>query len=540
MTFSQRRSLHEEAAQWYEANFKADQDPNYPVLAHHWSRAEIADKAIDNMDKAGEQSLQRGAYREAIQFLTQSYELSQEHGIRNETRQLARWKLDLGIANLKIGNLDGSRENLEASLQIFNRQLPDKVPEIQKGLKQQSGRQFLHRIMPFMFLGSVKDQNTREEFLIAARAYEHLGQLFYHANDPLSNLYTSVNVLNLAEQVGPSPQLTRAYGQLTLTTMIMNRKRLSNIFSRLAIKSMNDSTPLTDRAMTNEFVAIAWSGIGRWAEANRLSVEAMQISEQIGDHRRWNENMSMTALTLYPQGEVKESLALREKLHLAGLRDNDIQIQGWALLEQAEIALHQERFDDALKLIQTAVELGPVIGRPEEIWLYGMLGSAHLHLGNIESARETAMEAYNRLSKAPPTAFYVMEGYACTVEVLLTLWLEDEEGADQAVARDALDHFSRFAAVFPIGKPRVSLWRGTIDWHEGNQKEALNHWRKGVEEAQRLGMLYEAGLLQYELGRHLPQTGERQRHLQQAKMAFVRFEANGRLESSNELIAAMG
>ncbi len=529
LTFSQRRNLHREAAQWYESFYAQEGNPDYPVLVHHWSLAEVSEKAIEYMDKAGAQALQRGAFREAIRFVGKAYELSQQHRIFNDDLMLAQRQADLGIANLKIGNLEGSRENLAASLQHLNRPLPDNVADIQKGLKKQVKRQYLHRLLPFAFLGSVKDEQKILENLTAARAYEHLGQLFYHANDPLSNLYTSVNVLNLAEQIGPSPQLTRAYGQMTLTTSIMNKKRLSKMYSKRAMKSMSDHTPLTDKAMTNEFVAIAWAGVGRWAEANALSVEAMQISERIGDYRRWNENISMNALTRYPLGDVRESLALREQLYKAGVRDDDIQIQGWGLLEQAEIAIHQQRYENARGLTLTAAELGPVIGRPEEIWLHGMLANIYLNLGQLDLARSAAQEAFNRLSKAPPTAFYVLEGYAGTVEAFNHLALETKNPADAQLATDSLHHLKRFSSVFSIAAPRAHLWQGVFELQQGQQTQALATWKQGLERAEKMGMLYEAGLLNFELGQNVGDSATQQKHMKNARTTLTQFDASTRL-----------
>ncbi len=529
LTFSQRRNLHQDAAELYEKLHARENITDYPVLAHHWLHAEVHDKAIESLDKAGAQALRRGAFREAIQFIEKAYSLSLEHGIDNEPVALARRRGDLGIAYLKTGNLKSSRENLEASLQHLNRPLPGDMDGIQKGIKQQKQRQFKHRMLPFLFVGSVKDKKTKEENIIAAKSYEPLAQIFYHGNDPVRYLYASLNLLNLAEQVGPSPQLTKAYGQSTNTASIMNRKRLSKVYSRLATKSLTADTPLTDVALTKEFVAIAWAGVGRWPEANKLSVEAMEISERLADHRRWNENISINALTRYPTGDAIESLRLREQLLAAGRRDGDIQIQGWALLEQAEIAIHQQRYDDAYELLKTAAELGPAIGRAEEIWLYGMFSWVNYQLGNTEDARTAGLEAYNRLSKGPPTAFYTLEGYSATVQLFITLSNQTGDPADLEMATDSLHHLNRFANVFTIGVPRASLWQGTLEVQAGNVEQALSTWKSGLKQATRMGMLYEQALLQCELAKHSNKESDRQIYLADAKSSLKIFGATSRL-----------
>src|SRR5262249_38275859 len=57
MLVAQRRDLHRAAAQWYECHHAQDLAPLYALLAHHWGEAEVEDRAIDYLEKAGEQAL---------------------------------------------------------------------------------------------------------------------------------------------------------------------------------------------------------------------------------------------------------------------------------------------------------------------------------------------------------------------------------------------------------------------------------------------------------------------------------------------------
>ena len=75
MLFAQRRQLHRVIAEWHERTHAADLSPDYPLLAHHWSRADDAAKAILYLEKAGEQARQQGNYQEALQYFNESLAL---------------------------------------------------------------------------------------------------------------------------------------------------------------------------------------------------------------------------------------------------------------------------------------------------------------------------------------------------------------------------------------------------------------------------------------------------------------------------------
>ena len=75
MPYAQRQPLHRSAAMWYERHHGDDLAPHYALLAYHWARAADAAKAVHYLDKASEQALGAGAFRETVVFLTQAIEL---------------------------------------------------------------------------------------------------------------------------------------------------------------------------------------------------------------------------------------------------------------------------------------------------------------------------------------------------------------------------------------------------------------------------------------------------------------------------------
>ncbi|HMA36909.1 MAG TPA: adenylate/guanylate cyclase domain-containing protein, partial [Chloroflexia bacterium] len=71
MLFAQRRQLHQAVAEWYERT-GAGSELLYPLLAHHWGKAQDPAKTLAYLEQAGRHALRSGAYQEAVRFFTEA------------------------------------------------------------------------------------------------------------------------------------------------------------------------------------------------------------------------------------------------------------------------------------------------------------------------------------------------------------------------------------------------------------------------------------------------------------------------------------
>ena len=71
----QRKALHERTAKRSKTLYRANLEEHYSELAHHYSRSGNTQKAIEYLQLAGQQAVQRSAYAEAITHLTTALEL---------------------------------------------------------------------------------------------------------------------------------------------------------------------------------------------------------------------------------------------------------------------------------------------------------------------------------------------------------------------------------------------------------------------------------------------------------------------------------
>jgi class 3 adenylate cyclase/predicted ATPase len=75
MLVERRKVLHERTAQVIEGLYNLNLEDHYSELAHHYSRSGNTQKAVEYLQRAGEQAAQRSAYTEAISHLTAALEL---------------------------------------------------------------------------------------------------------------------------------------------------------------------------------------------------------------------------------------------------------------------------------------------------------------------------------------------------------------------------------------------------------------------------------------------------------------------------------
>lgn len=103
MLFSQRRQLHRAMAEWLERANINQLEAVYPLLAAHWSKAidesaaepALVRKAVDYLQKAGEQAVRQYANQEAVAFFSEALRLVETLA---DTPERARQELALCCA----------------------------------------------------------------------------------------------------------------------------------------------------------------------------------------------------------------------------------------------------------------------------------------------------------------------------------------------------------------------------------------------------------------------------------------------------------
>ena len=531
MLFEQRRELHRAVAEWYEHAHAEDLSPFYPLLAHHWSKAEIAEKAIDYLEKAGEDAMRGYANREAVRFFSEALALDAHLEPRSDGLRRAHWERQLGEAHCSLGRMTESREHLERAAALLGRPMPSTRVRLIASLLMGVLTQVIHRLLPASKVRRKKEGLAT--LLEAVRTYERFGQIYYYANKPILVIHTSVRGLNLAEAAGPSPELARIYSNMCIAAGLLPLRPLAEVYSERAWEIAQSVKDLPAYAWVFLVTSVYNLSIGQWAKAREALEQVIEIADRLGDRRRWDEGLGLQALVGYYQGEFAPTTELWADVYASARRRGDPQPQFWSLCGRAENGLPLGKVDEAMTFLEAGEALlGENLGLEEEIRLYGLLALARLRRGEPSLARRAAEKAAHLIAQSLPTACHTLEGYASVAEVYLSLWEASteqplaERKALQKSARQACKALRKFAWVFPIAQPRAWLFLGLYHWQAGKRRQVHRAWRKSLATAERLDMPYERGLAHDQIGRHLEkQDSARGKHLDRACEIFNQLGA---------------
>ena len=532
LPFSQRRRLHHDVAEWYEQTLAGDLSPHYPLLAHHWSLAGEEVRAIDYLEKAGEQALRGGAYREAVDFLERALAIHARCCPDSEPGRVARWEYQLGEAHLSLGHLVQSRTHAERALTLLGRPVPSLL-QLPSGYLAQFSIQLFRRLRP---AGSrVGPCDARK---LASTAFGLVGQLCYFDQDLAIGVYAALRSLNLAECEDRSPELARSLAVMCMACGLIPAHWLAEVYRGRAFEVASGLDDVATRTWVLQLTGMYDLGIGQWERSRANLEEAVAIDRRLGDWRRWEEASGELARLDYYLGDFAASAGrFREFGEEAARRGHD-QATAWGLHGRSKSLIRLGRYDEALALLEQSLALpDEALGSGDAILRAGLLAMIHVERRDWKSARETADETSRVIRHSPPMVSYSFEGYAGITDAYLALWEAGESRHARRSAWLSIAFLRRIARVYPIGQPRAWLCRGKACWLDGRPKRARWAWRNALRSAEALGMPYEQALALLELGRHLDRDDPTGRDLlARSRAIFERLGATHMLDQAGERV----
>jgi tetratricopeptide (TPR) repeat protein len=551
MLFSQRRQLHQAVAEWIEQNYEKNIEAYYALLAHHWSQAaETTDakrdehallKAVQYLDKAGEQASQNYANQEVIQFFTQALaldqklagsEVGQAVGERNLRR--AHWHSRIGLAHYGLGSLPDCEHHVREALNLLGYPLPESRFQFGLSLIPQIIRQVSHRFFPKRYINTLQGRD-REIAIEVSRLYELMGRIYFYSQETLPIMYCALYLVNTAEKAGPSAELASSYAAMAILAGFAQLHSLAETYVDRALAIAEEISDPSNLITVSVVTGVYQITVGKWDEVRARVEKAKAICEQLGDYRQWGDSAVVLAESALISGDIQYALNIQKVLlEDARRRRNPLQ-QGWGLFGVAanNIRLGNEAIavpmlEEALQILEEIPNLGSSINTN------GQLALAHLRLGQSEQALAYASRVIDLASDISPTVYTMDIGFAAVAEVYFELWeraLHDTNrklDADKyrALAEKSIKLLRAFQRVFPIGQPPADYYQGWYEWLTGKREEALRSWQKGLEAAQKYKMPYEEGLMRLKLGTVLKEnTIERQERLARAIQIFEKMGA---------------
>jgi tetratricopeptide (TPR) repeat protein len=523
-----RPGLHRRAAEAIEAVYPGEAE-QVAALAHHWVYAEDTQRAIDSLEKAGEQALRNYANEMATAFFDQALQLDDKGGLGMDKVRRGRCELRLGEAYVNQSKYNEGRQHLTEGLALLGRPVPSGKVQLAIHTLGQLLQQILHRLWPKHYVGRLAGRKEVQQDI--SRAYEKLVEVYVFTNEMLSIVYAVFSALNTAEAAGPCPELARGYASVGAMLGVVSLRRAAKAYIQRALDVAQKVESLAVQGQVALLSGIYYAAVGDWARTDELWNTASEIFERLGDRRSWESSVGNSAIAKYLQGDFRKGLELADTVYLSSCRRNAPFFQVTALTAKAGLLLSLGQLKQAMTCLQSArstlAKHMDIVDVAIESDIHGMLLSIYLQQKEYQKASSAAQHLENLLSKSPMVQFDCLCKYASLVEARLTLWEIGGQTPDIAkLAHKACKNLERCAQIFPIGRPRAWLSRGRYLWLSGKRTKAHQFWRKSLAAAVQLAMPYEQGLAHYEIGRHLDaDVAESRAHLQQAIDIFSRLGA---------------
>ena len=561
MLFSQRRRLHQAVAEWIEQSNQKNIESFYALLAYHWAQAaETPDmarnahairKAVEYLEKAGEQAMENYANAEAIQFFNQALECEAKlpkpegkQALRKQQIRRAHWHSRLAVAHYGLGLLADCNRHAREALRLLESPLPRSSTQFALGLIPQVFGQILHRFFPSRYIGVTSSEEQRKIAIEVARLYEFMGRIYFYSNETLPIMYTVLRFLNAAEKAGPSPELASAYSSMAV---LMGFAQLHNfaetyVDRALAVaKEVNQPSNLITVGVVTSAYKIT---VGKWDEVRTRVEEAKAICEQLGDYSQWGDATAMLGENALIAGDIPYAMNI-QKILLEDARSRRSPLhQCWGLLGVAANNIRLGNEGIAVPMLEEALQiLEETPNLASSIEISGQLALAYLRLGREENALAFADKVLELGANISPTVYSMNIGFSAVADVYFELWEKALQSPDKKPDADklreraekALKLLRAFQKVFPIGQPHTPLYQGWYEWLTGDHEKAIKSLQKGLEAAQKFNMPYEEGLIRVRLASYIQDNPDtRKKHVWRAIEIFEKMGAAHALKLAQE------
>jgi class 3 adenylate cyclase/tetratricopeptide (TPR) repeat protein len=533
MTYAQRGRLHATLGNWYETHYREDLSPFYALLAHHWYKAletsptdsDLLGKAIDYHERAGEQALRNGVYREAGYFLETVLTLGEKLPEVTDRRR-ANWLRQLGEAQLGMGHIAEGRRLLAQALEKLGCRVPTGKARLAAHTLKEMLRQVRHRWRRNLPLAP---PGERERLLEIARTFELYGEASYLMGDIVALVHAMFSALNTAEKTEPSRESALANAYLVGVVGLFKRPHWVEGYRHRALTTAQETTHLPTIGRVLHIISVSGIGEGNWEQIKEDIGQAINIYQHLGDRRQLGESMTVLILTHNYQSQFEASISVCEQLlSLAQQSDNVLQ-QMWAYDLKAMNLLQLGQAEAAQQL------LDQVIGLPVdslEANYRGMQTLAHFRLSRLAEARRCADEALAQMTQASVLQISMLNSYSALAEVYLALWSQAAGKSEQAelaeLSAQACKQLTVYGSRFNSGLARAALWYGVYEWQRNRKVQAFKQWQKSLVYGRQYGMPYDTALAHYLLSQHLEPV-EARKHRQRARAIFQKIGAGYRL-----------
>jgi class 3 adenylate cyclase len=530
-----RRELHGRVAHALEELFADRLEEFYTLLAYHYTKAEVWEKAQEYLFKAGDQAGSIAADAEALAH----YELAtgaylRAFGDRWNPQERARLERKVGEALFRRGDQANARLHLEQAGALLGIGLPATSARLHAALALEILR-FAGRQTISSRWDSLSEDSTTAENEEQLAVSDTLATVLL-SSQPSATLYLALRQLNRSEKIRWTSGSFTCYALLGLGCHFGGlTPAVPFILKRLtALSAETQDAELLE--VLAFFRGIHDHSAGRWASATERFDESTRRGAEIGEQRVWSASRCYLVDLLLERGHLALALAEAKTIVRDCEESGDHIARAYSLLWEGEALNRFGSLNEAEGLLRDAADA--LVGGAEimnSIMTKGFLAHCLIRQGRLAEAGELAEE---QLSLARSRRFSGLHsrGVHTAVAELRLHRAETAEPPDRGAAMRLADEACRAALKHGKGDaggyPPAYRHQGTYEWLRGRPKKAEKSWQNSLERAVQLGARYEEALTRLEMGRRVGDRGE----LERAEAAFVEMGAAFDLAEARRLL----
>ncbi len=385
------REVHKLAAEVIEEHFKDNLKSHYPDLANHYEKAEITDKTIEYLEKAGNHAATNYLNKLALGFYQKLLALPISKDLRiiitlkksEVLKIVGEWKEaeEITISALKMSEETGDKSRIAKSLSSLGafRYLKadyDKAMEYFKR-SQTLCEQLGDKAGACLMIGNIG-------LALRSKGNYEIAMQHYKKQSKISN------------ELGLKSISARAYGNMAIAYAGRgdSEKAISHYEKSLKIKKELKDTFGVALVIGN--MGIAYFDHGNYKEAKKCYKKAITICEKIGDKIGIASNMGNLGILLKDTGNYAKAMECYKKQKNTCEDLGDKRGLSNAFGSIGVVYMDQSNNDKALIYYKKQLRLAEEIGYKRGVSIAsGNMGIIYKHQGNYAKA----MECYNRKLK---------------------------------------------------------------------------------------------------------------------------------------------
>lgn len=500
-----RRELHALAGSALEQIFSGRLEEMYGLLAYHFARAELWERAQHYLLQAGEQADRLAADEEALShFQLASDAYLRAFGREAEPIWQATIARKIGEAFYRKGDAPEAQERFRQALKLLGAGDPRSTTGLYLEILRQIAVQIAHRLLPMrIFDRRIGKASPAEEERV--RIYIMQWWLHFFESPQRTFLY-SLKTLNESERSGSLIGIVHSCSTLGFVCNVLGMPRLALAYHRRAnARSADSENPVV---VGHAVLGIGWhhAYTGQWETAIdnfRLSAE---VSRRAGDLRQWGSAVWGMTLLLCDQGRFAIAWENAHGLFEISEASGDQVNLRWSRVAEAMILLRTGAYEQADDRLHAALR----DGRRASDWQIFTKATCELARSNLPQGRTFEADGFIRQAESGIRArglrgHHVAEVRNMAAAVLIAA-VDNAGGARaplqlRARARLACRRAVGGGMVVSGSLPEALRLRGSLAWATGRPETAELWWARSLATSERLGATYELGLTTLEIGR---------------------------------------